>query len=189
MKVNVAAGIDFSLEVDDAVLARVLNCNRATVQRYARAGVIDRLKNRKYALYPSIAKVLDHLRVMSGRQPQGEAMAVGAALKDAQRRLTEMKLAKLDGGLMSLPEAEALWGDFMLATKWLFLSIPKRARMELGISAEVEGRMSELCATMLREVAFSGQMQLPTAERADDDDDSDGSENSADSERQPAGKD
>jgi hypothetical protein len=33
MKVNVAAGIDFSLEVDDAVLARVLNCNRATVQR------------------------------------------------------------------------------------------------------------------------------------------------------------
>ena len=92
-------------------------------------------------------------------------MKAGAALKDAQRRLTETRLAKLEGQLISLPECEVLWGDLAAAAKWLFLALPGRMRKEEIISDKGEERAAMLCVTMLREVALSGQMQLPTAEK------------------------
>jgi hypothetical protein len=97
----------------------------------------------------------------------------GAALKDAQRRLVEVKLAKLEGELLSMPEIEALWGDFAASTKWSFLALPSRVRVEFGVAPDLEERLALLWASMLREVAFAGQIQLPCADEPEVDDDDD----------------
>jgi hypothetical protein len=91
----------------------------------------------------------------------------------AQRRLAEVKLAKLEGQLLSMPEIEALWGDLAASTKWLFLALPSRARVEFGIAPDLEERLALLCASMLREVTFAGQIQLPRADKPDVDVDDD----------------
>lgn len=167
-------------EVDDHMLARILRCDELSIRKYARAGIIQREKNKKFALFQAIGGVVEHLRAMAGRQGTGDAMKAGAALKDAQRRLTEMKLAKLDGQLLAMAELEAIWGDLAASAKWLFLAIPGRAQAEFGLPNEYAERLSLLCASMLREVAFTGQMQLATVEPSDgDDDDGDDSESPA----------
>lgn len=173
-------------EVDDVTLARVLRCDEVTVRKYAKAGIIQRGKGRKFPLFQSIGQVVEYLRQVAGRQGTADAMKAGAALKDAQRRLTEMKLAKLDGTLMSLSEAEALWGDLAAGAKWLFLAVPKRARDELSLNDEQEERLSMLCVAMLREVALAGQMQLPSAVEKESDADIDDDEDAAESEPSPS---
>lgn len=88
-------GGEIPREVDDKMLARILRCDETTLRRYVRTRVIHRERNRKFALLESIGAVVEHLRAVAGRQATGDAMKAGAALKDAQRRLTEAKLAKL----------------------------------------------------------------------------------------------
>lgn len=160
-------------EVDDAMLARILRCEETAIRKYARAGIIHRETNRKFALFESVGAVVEHLRAVAGGQLTGDAMKAGAALKDAQRRLVEVKLAKLEGQLLSMAEIESLWGDLAASAKWLFLALPVRARMELGIPTELEERLSQLCVTMLRQVAFTGQIQLPSGDKPDPDDEDD----------------
>lgn len=75
-----------------------------------------------------------------------------------------------------MPEIEALWGDLAASAKWLFLALPGRARMQFGITAELEEQLRGLCVGMLRQVAFAGQMQLPKGDVDDDDDDGDSGE-------------
>lgn len=176
-------------EVDEQTLARILRCEPMTIRRYLRLGVIKRESNKKFPLFQSIGQVVEYLRGLAGNQGSGANMKAGAALKDAQRRLTEMKLAKLDGALMSMPEIEALWGDLAAATKWLFIAFPAKARAELGLDDAQQERLSVLAMNMLREVAFSGQMQLPspsadrTVDNDADSDDDDGDAAITDPER------
>lgn len=161
-------------EVDDQTLGRILRCEPMTIRRYVRIGVIKREKNKKFALFQSIGAVVEYLRGMAGSQGSGDAIKAGAALKNAQRQLAEVKLAKLNGELLSMPEIEAIWGDLAAATKWLFLTLPVRIRASLTkVTAEDEATIAGLCTSMLREVAFSGQLQLPgkNLDDARDDDD------------------
>lgn len=165
-------------EVDDATLARVLRCDPMTIRRYYRLAIIQRSSNRpaKYPLFQSIGNVVEYLRNMAGRQNDGENLRAGAALKQAQRRLTEIKLAKLDGSVLSMAEVEALWGDLAAAAKWLFLSLPTRLRQDLALSEEAEAQVKARCVEMLEQVAFYHSVQLPTAgsaETGDSDDDDD----------------
>lgn len=165
--------MDETEQIDAAALARLLRCDQVTVNRYARQRIIQREKNRKFFLAKTIGDVVVYLRQMSSRMGTGDTMKASAALKDAQRRLTETKLARLDGDLLSMPEVEMIWNDLAAAAKWLFLNFPLRARLELGdqiITPEIEKRLKEICASMLGEVALSGAMQLPTGETDVDDD-------------------
>lgn len=116
---------------------------------------------------------MEHLRQAAGGHGTAEAMKAGAALKDAQRRLAETRLAKLDGSLISLPEIEALWSDLTATTKWLFMSVPDWVRGEWAdLDPARLTALREFCQQKLREAALSGeQPPLPGAHNDDDDDD------------------
>lgn len=159
-------------EVDDNTLARILRCDPVAVRRYVRLGIIQREASKKFALFQSIGNVVEHLRNSASRLGTGDAMKAGAALKNTQRQLAEVKLQKLNGALISMPELEALWGDLAAASKWLYLSLPGEVAAALKLSSEAEKVIGNMCAAKLREVAFSNQLQLP-GETPSDDDDSD----------------
>lgn len=148
-------------EVDEQALARILRCDPVTIRRYVRQGVIKREPNKKFALFHAIGNVVEHLRAVAGNQGSGDAQKAGAALKVTQRQLAEVKLQRLNGQLLSMAEIEMLWGDLAAASKWLFLTIPVRIRGLLSLAPEQEEQLRGLCAAMLREVAFNGQLQLP----------------------------
>lgn len=165
---------DSPAEVDDRTLARILRCDESAVRKYLKAGIIKRIKHGgKFALFESIGNVIEHLREVAGRHGTGEAMKAGAALKAAQRRIAELKAAKLDGSLLDMTQIEAVWDDLAQGTKWLFLSLPDRARDELKLSDETRAALKTLCAEMLRELAFSGQPQLAAKDEDDDDEPAD----------------
>ena len=152
-------------EVDDPTLASVLRCDEASIRKYVRQGIIRRERNRKFELSASVGAVVEHLRQMAGRQATGDAMKAGAALKDAQRRLAEVKLAKLEGQLLSMPEIEAVWGDLVSTMKWLFLAFPARATAALPELTDAQvASLREICRLMLSEAAIQGEKpQLPAA--------------------------
>lgn len=162
---KVAAEVD-AMELDERALAKLLRTDATTVHRYRRQGIIRQCAPRRYNLSDCVGNMIDHLRQIAGRQGSKEAMAAGAALKQAQRRVAELKAAALDGTLLSMPEIEAHWSDLIQQTKWLILSIPAKARTECGLTGEQETALKKLCAAMLREVAAAGQVQV--AERKED---------------------
>src|SRR5215831_17873271 len=92
------------VEVDEGTLAEVLRCDNSAIRKYARAGVIRRTSRGRYPFYESVGSVVEHLRQVAFGRGSADAMRAGAASKDAQRRLAEMKLATLDGQLISLRE-------------------------------------------------------------------------------------
>jgi hypothetical protein len=96
-----------------------------------------------------------------GRCGDGRALA---QLFDAHG--AAIRYQQLAGQLLSMADVEAVWGDLVTTTKWLFLVLPQRARMEVpGLTdAQHEGLM-RLCRAMLSEVAIKGQAQLPGAGR------------------------
>jgi hypothetical protein len=65
-----------------------------------------------------------------------------------------------------MADVEAVWGDLVTTTKWLFLVLPQRARMEVrGLTDAQHERLMRLCRAMLSEVAIKEQAQLPGAGR------------------------
>jgi len=173
-------------EVDEAQLARLLRCDVLTVRRYVRLKVIHRERNKKFPLFKSMGDVVEYLRAMASRMGTGDAMKAGAALKEAQRRLTEIKLAKLDGQLISLPDCVTLWGDFAASAKWLFLSAAPRLRERLALNDEQEEVVRNLLTEMLQQVAFAGQLQLPTGKPESEGDDDDDAESTTVTDPEPA---
>ena len=115
-------------EVDEATLGRVLDCDAQEIRRYWRTGIIKRTAAKKYPLFPSIRFVLGHFRRLASGYGTGEAMRANAALRDSQRRLTDLRYDQLRGTLVSMAEIEALWGELIQATQFLFRSIASRMR-------------------------------------------------------------
>ena len=119
-------------EVDAPTLARVLGCDERTVHMLARKGLCVRAGRNRYELFESIGNVVDHYRRQAAGHTsadgKADAMKSNAALKDAQRRLLDLKYEELRGELISIPEIEMLWGDLVQATRHLFMSLPARAR-------------------------------------------------------------
>jgi phage terminase Nu1 subunit (DNA packaging protein) len=84
-----------------------------------------------------------------------DAARANAELKDAQRRLTEIKIKQLDGELISLPEIRAAWAEIALNVKQMFLSLPARARFRIThLTGEDQNILDEIVRDMLDEVAF-----------------------------------
>lgn len=160
-------------EVDDNTLGRILRCDPVAIRKYVRLGIITREPNRKFPLFQSIGNVVDYLRNMASRMGTADTMKASAALKQTQRQLAEVKLQKLNGTLLSMQEIETLWGDMAASAKWLFLTFPARVRHLLELSAEDEARIALLATSMLREVAFNGQLQLPGKDGDEDGGDED----------------
>lgn len=151
-------------EVDEATLGRVLDCDAQEIRRYWRMGIIKRTTAKTYPLFPSIRFVVGHFRRLASGFGTGEAMRANAALRNSQRRLTDLRYDQLRGALITIAEAEAMWGDLIQGTQFLFRSIASRMRERApDLSREHYELLQQLTQELLREVAIAGRAPLPQA--------------------------
>jgi phage terminase Nu1 subunit (DNA packaging protein) len=153
--------------VDTATVARWLNCSPRMVRQYAEEGLAVRTGPGRFDLERSVGNVVLHLRELasSRRGVDGvDVVKASAALKEAQRRLAELRYAQLDAQVISLPEAEMLWADLVRSARSLFQSFPARARAALPHLSDADQVILEKVGeAMLREIALKGQVPLPAA--------------------------
>jgi phage terminase Nu1 subunit (DNA packaging protein) len=161
--------------VDAATVARWLNCSPRQVREYAEEGLVVRVGPGRFDLERSVGNVVLHLRELasSRRGADGvDAVKASAALKDAQRKLAELKYQQLDGQLISLPEAEAVWSGLVRSGRVLFQSLPAGARAVLPHLADADQEtLEKLVDDMLREIALKGPVPLPTGASDEPDED------------------
>jgi phage terminase Nu1 subunit (DNA packaging protein) len=161
--------------VDAEMVARWLNCSTRMVRQYAEVGLVVRIGPGRFDLERSVGNVVLHLRELasSRRGVDGtDAVKASAALKDAQRRLAELKYQQLDGQLISLREAEAVWSGLVRSGRVLFQLLPTRARLVLPHLTDADqAALEKLADDMLREIALKGPVPLPTGASDEPDED------------------
>ena len=161
--------------VDAATVARWLNCSTRQVREYVERRLVVRTGPGQFDLEASVRGVVLYLRELasSRRGADGtDVVKASAALKDAQRKLAELKYQQLDGQLISLREAEAVWSDLVRSGRVLFQSLPARARVVLPHLTDADqATLEKLADDMLREVALKGPVPLPigTSDEPDED--------------------
>jgi phage terminase Nu1 subunit (DNA packaging protein) len=122
------APMDNSVDVE--TVARWLNCSPRMVRQYAEEGLAVRTGPGRFDLERSVGNVVLHLRELASSRKGADGTDVvkaSAALKDAQRKLAELRYAQLDAQVISLPEAEMPWADLVRSARRLFQSFPARA--------------------------------------------------------------
>jgi phage terminase Nu1 subunit (DNA packaging protein) len=161
--------------VDAATVARWLNCSTRQVRQYAEEGLAVRTGPAQFDLERSVGNVVLHLRELasSRRGADGaDVVKASAALKDAQRKLAELKYQQLDGQLISLPEAEAVWSGLVRSGRTLLQSLPARARAVLPHLTDADQTtLAKLVDDMLREIAVKGPVPLPIGASDEPDED------------------
>jgi phage terminase Nu1 subunit (DNA packaging protein) len=149
-----------SIEVSSRVLGFLLGgVDKKTIERYAADDLAVRVGHGRYLLGESLHRVTKRLREQAagrlGRDENVDAARANAELKDAQRRLTEIKIKQLEGELISLPEVRAAWSEVALNVKQMFLSLPARARFLLShLSGHDQKVLDQLVRDLLDEVAL-----------------------------------
>jgi phage terminase Nu1 subunit (DNA packaging protein) len=174
---GIAKNMDTPMDasVDAATVGRWLSCSPRMVRQYAEEGFAVRTGPGRFDLERSVGNVVLHLRELasSRRGADGtDVVKASAALKDAQRRLAELKYQQLDGQLISLREAEAVWSGLVRSGRVLFQSLPARARVVLPHLTDADqATLEKLADDMLREVALKGPVPLPigTSDEPDED--------------------
>ena len=161
--------------VDAATVARWLNCSTRRVRQYAEEKLVIRAGPGRFDLEASVRGVVLYLRELasSRRGADGtDVVKASAALKDAQRKLAELKYQQLDGQLISLREAEAVWSGLVRSGRVLFQSLPARARVVLPHLTDADqATLEKLADDMLREIALKGPVPLPTGASDEPDED------------------
>ena len=153
--------------VDAATVARWLNCSTRMVRQYAEEGLAVRTGPGRFDLERSVGNVVLHLRELasSRRGADGtDVVKASAALKEAQRKLAELKYQQFDGQVISLPEAEAVWSELVRSGRVLFQLLPTRARLVLPHLTDADqATLEKLADDMLREIAL--ERPRPVADR------------------------
>ena len=152
--------------VDAATVARWLNCSPRMVRQYAEEELAVRTGPGRFDLERSVGNVVLHLRELasSRRGADGaDVVKASAALKDAQRKLAELRYAQLDAQVISLPEAEMLWADLVRSARRLFQSYPRGRARAPHLSDSDQSTLERVGEAMLREIALKGQVPLPAA--------------------------
>lgn len=161
--------------VDAEMVARWLNCSTRQVRQYAEEGLAVRTGPGRFDLERSVGNVVLHLRELasSRRGADGtDVVKASTALKDAQRKLAELKYQQLDGQLISLREAEAVWSGLVRSGRVLFQSLPGRALVVLPHLTDADqATLEKLADDMLREIALKGPVPLPTGASDEPDED------------------
>jgi phage terminase Nu1 subunit (DNA packaging protein) len=153
--------------VDAPALARICRLNLRTILKLAEQDIVVRVKRGRYAQWASISNLIEHYRLQAagriGRDETVDAVRANCELKTSQRRLNELRIAKMVGQLISLPEVEAAWNEIALNVRQLFMSLPARARFDIPhLTAEDQRVLDRLVREMLTEVATEGRVRLPT---------------------------
>jgi phage terminase Nu1 subunit (DNA packaging protein) len=174
---GIAKNMDTPMDasVDAATVGRWLSCSPRMVRQYAEEGFAVRTGPGRFDLERSVGNVVLHLRELasSRRGADGtDVVKASAALKDAQRRLAELKYQQLDGQLISLREAEAVWSGLVRSGRVLFQSLPARARAILPHLTDADQvALEQLADDMLREIALKGPVPLPSGASDEPDED------------------
>jgi phage terminase Nu1 subunit (DNA packaging protein) len=161
-------------ELEDAIihrddLAKLLGLTSPQMlDLHARESRLIRADRKGYfKLAASIIRMVEHQRSVAAthRSQDGkhDVAAESAQLKAAQRRLTELKIAKEQGDLISTAELLELWGDLVKDVRAMMLSMPARVQGELPhlVASEVE-TLKRLSREMLAELkALGGEPLKP----------------------------
>ena len=115
-------------------LARICRLDVRTILKLAEQGTVVRVARGRYAQFASISRLIEHYRKQAagrvGRDENIDAVRANCELKNSQRRLNELRIGKMEGELISLPEVKAAWDEIALGVRQLFMSLPARARFE-----------------------------------------------------------
>jgi phage terminase Nu1 subunit (DNA packaging protein) len=174
---DIAKNMDTPMDdsVDAEMVARWLNGSTRMVRQYAEQGLVIRIGPDRFDLERSVGNVVLYLRELasSRRGADGtDVVKASAALKDAQRKLAELKYQQLDGQLISLREAEAVWSGLVRSGRVLFQSLPARARAILPYLPDADRvALEQLADDMLREIALKGPVPLPSGASDEPDED------------------
>jgi phage terminase Nu1 subunit (DNA packaging protein) len=111
-------------------LADVFDCTKRMVEKYAEEGIVVRVARGRYHFLSSVKNLIVHLRKQAALQEgkEGSAVDEGILYRRTQRRLAEIRIAKIEGLLIEREEVEQAWEALVLANRQLVLSIPGRAR-------------------------------------------------------------
>jgi phage terminase Nu1 subunit (DNA packaging protein) len=115
---------------------------------------------------PYVSNVVKRLREQAaarlGHRESVDVVRANARFKDAQTRLTEIKIKQLEGELISLPEVEAPWDEVADVIRQLFLTFPARARADLPhLNGSDQKALDKLARAMLTEAATEGSVRFP----------------------------
>jgi phage terminase Nu1 subunit (DNA packaging protein) len=162
---------DEDVSVDAPTLARICRLDVRTILKLAEQEIVVRVARGRYAQWASVGNLIEHYREQAagriGRDETVDAMRANCELKNSQRRLNELRIAKIEGELISLPEVEAAWAEIALATRQLFMALPARARFDLPHLTGADQKVLErLVREMLTEVATEGRVRLPSGAAA-----------------------
>ena len=147
------------------VMAACLGVHPRNLTDYEQNDLVVKVKRGQYDLMKTCARVVRHYReqAVKWRGSDGTtAIDANTALKDAQRRMTEIRIARMEGEVVSKAELIDTWTALALQAKQLFLAFPGRARFDLphltGADQEV---LMRLANDMLSELAFNGEVVMP----------------------------
>lgn len=157
---------DDNVDVEAATLARFCRLNVRTIFKLAEQGIVVRLKRGRYAQWASIGNLIEHYREQAtgriGHDESADAVRANCERKDSRKRLNELRIAKIKGELLSLPEAKAAWTEIAAGVRALFLSFPARARFDCpNLTAADQKTLEKIARDMLTEIAFQGVVRLP----------------------------
>src|SRR5829696_1698580 len=150
-------------------LAKLFRLQQATMlDKLAREGLAVRAAQPGYfRLLETIKVYVPHLREVAARYKshdgKHDVAAESAQLKAAQRRLTELKIAKEQGDLISTSALLEIWGDLVKDVRAMMLSMPGRVQGELPhlVPSEVE-TLKRIAREMLGELkALGGEPPRP----------------------------
>jgi phage terminase Nu1 subunit (DNA packaging protein) len=132
------------------------------VDHYAKHGHIIKAAQPGFVkTWESLPLLYKHLRSVAAghasKDGKHDVAAESAQLKATQRRLTELKIAQMEGDLISATEVLEIWSDLVKDVRTVVLSIPARVQGELPhmVASEVE-LLKKLSRTMLAELKALG---------------------------------
>lgn len=155
---------DSDTTITSVHLAKLLGCDERTIRNYARRGLLIKAGRGRYRLIASCQALYRNLAALAaGRGKSIERLDVAvetAALKKAQRKLTDLKRRHLEGALIPIEEIEPAWARVVRAARQSVLAIPNNARFRLPhLTIHDGGVLMELCREALEEA--SGSNPLP----------------------------
>jgi phage terminase Nu1 subunit (DNA packaging protein) len=158
---------DETTTVSSAELARLLGCTERVLRNYKARGLLIAAGRGQYRLTASLQGLFRHFaEVSAGRAPSSGKLDLqqeSAALKQAQRRLAEIKAAELEGKLVPVEQISPGWERVARTVRQGVLGIPGRARFALPHLTAVD---SEVLMDLVREVLTDiSETEAPALEK------------------------
>lgn len=161
--------------VSSKQLAEVLDCTTRQVEKYCDEGLVIRVDRGCYHFLTSIRNVVAHLRKQAsnnmGTDQKTSTADENILFRQSQRRIAEIRIAQMEGKLISMAEIEDVWAALVATNRQLMLSLPGRLRKELpGMSGQDQKTVLNLVHDMLSETALGDGKRPPIKNAAAVDD-------------------